>query len=169
MTTTLAERFWAKVDVRGPDECWPWTAAKHQHGYGAIITGSRRNGTKRAKRAHRISYELHKGPIPVGLHVCHACDNPMCVNPAHLWAGTPGDNARDRDAKDRVQHGERHYASKLTEDDVSEIMSFGGTMPQREIAEMFGVHPSNISMILSGKRWKRSQINSGRGGVPRQS
>ena len=165
--TNTAERFNRYVDKAAPGGCWLWTGAKRNHGYGAMSVGSRRDGTKRAEQAHRISYEIHKGPIPAGLHVCHACDNPSCVNPDHLWLGTPGDNARDRDAKDRVQHGQRHYAAKLKAADVSEIIRVGRFISQAELARRFDVHPSNISMILSGKRWKRSQ--SDRGGVLRQS
>ena len=164
-----ADRFMRYVDKAGPSGCWLWTGAKRNHGYGAMSVGSKRDGTKRAEQAHRISYEMYKGPIPPGLHVCHACDNPSCVNPAHLWLGTPGENARDRDAKDRVQHGESHYAAKLTAADVAAIIKDGAGMSQAALARWFGVHPSNISMILAGKRWKRSQTNRDRGGVLRQS
>lgn len=141
------------VERAGADGCWLWTGAKSPLGYGAF----RMFRPKRTVRAHRISYELHKGPIPAGLLVCHACDNPSCVNPAHLWLGTPGDNARDRDRKDRVQHGEKHYAAKLTAEDVAEIIKQSGLRTQVEIARTFGVDRSNISHILSGKRWKRLQ------------
>lgn len=154
--TPTADRFMRHVDRAGPDGCWLWTGAKTQFGYGAF----RMFRPKRTVGAHRVSYELYKGPILLGMHVCHACDNPSCVNPAHLWIGTAGDNARDRDAKDRVQHGQTHYAAKLTEEDVAEIIKCSGTNTQTELARKFRVDPSNISQILSGKRWKRLQNNS---------
>lgn len=84
-----SERFWAKVIKTG--ECWEWQGPD-QRGYG--IFGW--------KRAHRVSWELHHGPIPPGQHVLHQCDNPPCVNPEHLWLGTPRDNASDRGAKGRT-------------------------------------------------------------------
>jgi hypothetical protein len=156
--TPTADRFMRYVDRSGPNGCWLWTGAKVQHGYGRFLLLR----PKRSTPAHRVSYELYKGEIPSGLHVCHACDNPSCVNPEHLWLGTPGDNARDRDKKDRVQHGERHYAAKLTFNDVAEIIRKSGLVSQTELAAEFGVDPSNISRILSGKRWKRLDALCGR-------
>lgn len=86
----LATRFWAKVE-KG-DGCWNWTAA-NVRGYGRISINNR------MFRAHRVSYEMHRGPIPEGLEICHRCDNPRCVRPDHLFVGTRSDNIRDRVAK----------------------------------------------------------------------
>lgn len=96
----LEKRFSSKVDRSGgPAACWPWKGAwRTEKGYGRILK-DRRKG--RALRAHRVAWELAHGPIPLGLCVCHACDNPPCCNPAHLFLGTMLDNNRDRDAKDR--------------------------------------------------------------------
>jgi hypothetical protein len=93
----IPERFWPKVDKRGPDECWPWKSCRRPNGYGSIsVPGGA------TLSAHRLSWELANGrPVPEGLVVMHACDNPGCVNPAHLSVGTFSDNARDSAAKGR--------------------------------------------------------------------
>ena len=83
------ERFWEKVDRRGDDECWNWTASCHPPRYGQFGI---RHGV--IVRAHRFAYELLVGPIPEGLHLDHLCRNPSCVNPAHLEPVTPGENVR---------------------------------------------------------------------------
>lgn len=92
-TQTPEERFWSKVDVRGPNDCWEWNAHRDKNGYGAIRIGGA--GTPR-KRAHRFAYESKYGAIADGLIVRHKCDNPPCCNPDHLEVGTTKDNAWDK-------------------------------------------------------------------------
>jgi hypothetical protein len=89
---SLAERFWAKVDRRGPNECWPWVGAKLQHGYGHLKVGDS------YPPAHRVAYELLVGLIPEGLQIDHLCRNRACCNPAHMEPVTPLENTRRGDA-----------------------------------------------------------------------
>jgi hypothetical protein len=95
----LAEKFWSRVDIRGPDECWEWQGSRSKKGYGFV--GSRALN-KVEKYAHRFAYRAAKGPIPDGLVMCHKCDNPPCCNPAHLWPGTVAENAQDMVRKGRA-------------------------------------------------------------------
>lgn len=91
--------FWALVEKRGSDECWPFRGQLDKDGYGQFQLKTRR-------RAHRLVWEFVNGPIPAGMFACHHCDNPQCCNPAHLFVGTAADNAHDRDAKGRIARGE---------------------------------------------------------------
>jgi hypothetical protein len=106
----VAIRFAVKVNLNGPipdtcpelGPCHLWIGNKsNRTGYGSIQTGRRSDHTLRSVGAHRLAWELANGPIPVGQLVCHRCDNTLCVNVAHLFLGTHGDNARDRAAKGR--------------------------------------------------------------------
>ena len=139
------KRFWDKVDKSG--DCWEWTACKDRGGYGKLG----RNG--KTVKAHRLSWELANGPIPEGMHVCHKCDNPACCNPAHLFLGTPADNARDMKNKGRAAKGERNGQAKLDEDKVQVIKLLKGRMTQEAIGGLFGVKQNQVSRIHSGKRW----------------
>jgi hypothetical protein len=106
----LTERFWTHVDKTGV--CWVWTAVCSKRGYGQI----RVSKPKRTHLlTHRVSYELHFGPIPDGLWVLHNCDNPSCVRPDHLFLGTAKDNTQDMLRKGRHQHGDTHYSRRQPE------------------------------------------------------
>lgn len=154
---TREERFWAKVQRGGPDECWEWRGWRHTFGYGVMA---------RAKvLTHRYSWEIHFGPIPAGQSVCHRCDNPPCVNPRHLFLGSQADNARDMWAKARGskpprghidnQHGEANRMAKLTGVKVDDIRRLyaTGRYRQRQLAAMFGIKQQAISKIVRNQRW----------------
>jgi hypothetical protein len=101
-----------------------------------------------------LAYEWSKGAIPVGMNVCHACDNPSCVNPLHLFLGTDRDNHDDAIAKGRHTKGERTGTSKLKEQDIPiirQMLTQGYT--KRYIAKRFGVDDSLIYMIQKRKAW----------------
>lgn len=157
---SLFDRFWEKVDVRGDAECWPWLAAKAgKAGYGCI--GIRGHWLT---RAHCISWMLaNHREVPEGLWVLHTCDNPPCVNPAHLFLGTRQDNVDDMMAKRRhgahrglvdFARGERHGIAKLTEAEVLEIRRRRdlGEM-QQALADSFGVSRRTIGFIVNRETW----------------
>lgn len=150
----LAERFWAKVQRRGADECWAWTGRLTSAGYGQISRGRKTEGVI---SAHRLAYELANGPIPDGLIIRHRCDNPVCVNPAHLEVGTYADNMRDRDERGRTASlpGEAHPRARVTDADVREIRRLvGDQMGQRAVAERFGISQQAVSDIVTRRRWR---------------
>ncbi len=105
---TPEQRFNKKYVINEVTDCWEWTAALNNIGYGMF-----RWTSNKMRTAHRVSYELFNGPIPIGLAVCHSCDNPKCVNPAHLWAGTLKQNAEDMVAKGRNGRGMFGYKHKF--------------------------------------------------------
>ncbi len=157
---TLAERFEAKWTPEPNSGCWLWTASlAAQTGYGQLASPPT-IPRKRPLAAHRFSFELYIGPIPAGMYVCHRCDVRHCVNPDHLFLGTPSDNARDmvkkgRDYRGQVLRGESVGTSKLTETAVAEILiRCARGERQRDIAKEFDVTQSAISLVFRGKSWK---------------
>lgn len=95
------KRFWKKVNKKNPDECWNWKASTNIKGYGQFRLDATESGKGRLVLASRFSWEIHHGSIPLHLCVLHKCDNPLCVNPQHLWLGTLADNANDMYHKGR--------------------------------------------------------------------
>jgi hypothetical protein len=145
----IERRFWQKVWVPSAKACWPWQGAKDRQGYGFI---KRKDGVQ--YRAHRLSYEMYQGPIPPGGLVCHHCDNPSCVNPNHLFVGTPVDNARDMVRKNRHCRlcGEKNPMAKLTDAQVIQIRR--DKRSHINIAKDFAISVYQIKSIRSGRCWK---------------
>ena len=147
--TPAERRFWAKVDKRGPDECWPWTASKNAAGYGWFGF----NG--RVQRAHRVAFQIAHSADISGQFVCHSCDSPSCVNPAHLWLGSPRDNMRDMAAKGRAatqrRHGEANPRAKLSLEQARNILR--DQRGPTEIAADYGVSVPTICAVKSGQNW----------------
>lgn len=148
----IRSRFWAKVDVRLPNECWLWIGAKNTSGYGTFKLRNRQ------RLAHRVSYWLAHNVEPGAARVCHSCDTPRCVNPAHLWLGTDADNNADKAAKGRAHGGKQDGASnpraQLTEADVRSIVELFRTgKGNTPIGRQFNVSHATIGMIRNGKTW----------------
>lgn len=155
-TPDQIERFWTYVAVG--DDCWLWRGSHDHCGYGkfALMHGRR-------VLAHRMMFAIVHGEIPDGKLICHACDNPGCVRPTHLWAGTNAENRWDASRKGRLPTGERHhwFGTKgkgrlvLTEWDVKEMRKLRADgLTLRELAERFGISASHAQGICSGARWK---------------
>jgi hypothetical protein len=98
----VSERFWRYVSKPVLEGCWEWTGAKDQSGYGRLASRTP-DGRRTTVMAHRVSWEIHHGPIPPGLNPCHRCDNRGCSNPDHLFLGTQKDNVHDAIAKGRIR------------------------------------------------------------------
>ena len=143
---SLEKRFWSCVWKPTKDGCWLWRSSLYGNGYGCLTIKGELVG------AHHISWKLHYGNIPKGMCVLHKCDNPPCVNPKHLWLGTPADNTKDSIRKRRF--------SKLTEDDVLKIRKLvkHSFLTQENIAKRFNVNRGIISRIKDYKLWNYPEI-----------
>ncbi len=151
LTPRDIERFWSKVDRRGPDECWPWMHGQHDFGYGQFWV----NAVGRCLGAHRIVAFLAYGTDADRPCALHSCDNPPCCNPAHLRWGTFGENAAERDMRGRVAHGERQGLSKLTAATVRQMRAeYASGVLTPELGRRFGVHTATAWSAVTRKTWR---------------
>ncbi len=131
------------------DGCWIWKGPLREDGYGEFFIAGRRF------RAHRYSFERQYGPIPLGLFVCHRCDNPSCVNPDHLFAGTQRENMQDMAAKGRHGgpdlRGEAHPMARITREVAQAIRV--DLRPAKDVSAQYGVSKSLVWAIRSGRLW----------------
>lgn len=147
-------RFWSKVDMRGPDECWEWQGGRTSGGYGRFKLAS-----YRAVTASRVALIGNSRQEPVGMYVLHKCDNPPCCNPHHLFFGTNQDNMADKNAKGRArtgdQAGEKNPRAKLTEAQIALIVQrIRDGWNNKQIAKDLPVTHSMISLIRLGRMWR---------------
>ena len=152
----IARRFWLKVVRR--EGCWEWLGGQFRDGYGIITI------QQQPWAAHRVSYELAKGPIPDGMRVCHSCDHPGCVNPEHLWLGTDADNHADRKRKDRSfrPFGEKNAQAKLTGKEVAAIKrELADGARGSDLARKYWVSPQTICDIKKGRIWAQITVLTG--------
>ena len=149
--------FWSRV--KKTETCWLWMGSRTTLGYGHV----KHKSLPKRVLAHRFSYELHFGPIPPGLLVCHHCDTPQCVKPQDFFLGSHGDNQRDSLQKGRhasLRQGPPHYfgernpAAKLTTDDVAEIRRLwhAGTGVSI-LAVRFRMTKNAIRNAATGRTW----------------
>lgn len=145
------ERFWEKVDKHRPDGCWEWIAGADQHGYGTFWDG------ERLVKAHRYSFALANRPFPDHLDCLHKCDNPWCVNPAHLFLGTAKDNHTDMVEKGRAVYpppnqveGETNGSARYTNAQVREFRRLFAErkMSIAAFAKLHGVNPGTMRRIV---------------------
>jgi HNH endonuclease len=141
----LESRFWKKV--KKTPTCWLWIGGRHGTGYGQI------SSERTSYKAHRVSWEIHNGPIPIGLHVLHDCDNPPCVRPDHLHLGTHAINMHEMALRGRAapKNGEQNGKVILTEKQARLIKYGGGRGIDR--AREFGVSKATVSAIRKGRIW----------------
>ena len=135
-------RFWNKVEKDGPGGCWIWSSATNTFGYGKFELDYK------MVSAHRIAYELAKGPIPKGKYICHTCDNRRCVNPEHLYPGTAFQNAQDRINRGHQSNGSKRRLTKTQVVELRLLASAG--VPFENLCKRFDRELKTISCIVNG-------------------
>lgn len=154
----VVPRFWSKVNKLGPrhpvlGQCWVWTGSLTKKGYGQFWIKS----SGQSERAHRVAWMFRFGDIPEHQCVLHACDNPNCVRPSHLFLGTKTENMEDRDRKGRQAKGKRQGSAKLKARFVRRIRKLSSVLTTGQLAEKYDVDWKSIDNILKGKTWGHIQ------------
>jgi hypothetical protein len=152
VTHGVAERFWARVERLGPDDCWEWVGSRNNCGRGQLsIEG-------KVYTAPRVAWELHTGTAPGSLWVLHTCDNPACCNPAHLFLGTAKDNTQDMMRKGRArfyQWGGEPTCAKLKAWQSPYVRTLREAgVPVTDIARAYGVKRGAIYRLTTGRSWQ---------------
>lgn len=139
--------FWSNVNKT--DGCWEWKRAKNKRGYGVYSFENKKQLT------HRLSYMFTHGELPSSILVCHKCDNPKCVNPDHLFAGTQTDNMNDMVIKGS---GRNNYNRKISIEDIKIIRAKYPHCPKdgtvKELAKKYGINESSMTKIINRKTYK---------------
>ncbi len=149
---SIEDRFFSHVERIPFSGCWIWDSTGKRYGKFWL------NG--RTEKAHRAAWLMFRGSISEGQFICHICDVPCCVNPDHLFIGSPKDNTQDMISKGRdgrvrqMRRGEKSNFAKLTEKQVVAIKT--DDRLQRVIAADYGITQPAISLIKSGKNWKHA-------------
>ncbi len=145
------EAFWKRVAIQGLDECWNWTGyVEKETGYGKFMFDGKVNG------AHRYAYKSSRGSIPDGMLVCHHCDNRVCQNPTHLFAGTYADNNQDMFSKGRWRWVKPPGTARITEDDVRNIRSMWvfRKVTAKHISNILQLPLRSVQHALEKDYWK---------------
>jgi hypothetical protein len=140
LTESDKERFWSKVDIKSPEECWEWKAGKTLNGYGTFRLSVKH------KYAHRLAWELTNGPIPEGMSILHKCDNRGCCNPDHLYVGTQYDNMMDRAERNPNNPGGRK--AKLYEGEIWLIRKLRVEKPKSGKYRKYKFHASYVAKMF---------------------
>jgi len=161
---TYSERFWKRIKTGNPDECWPWSGAHNEHGYGSVC----KDGVLR--KAHRVAWELTFGKIPEGKWVLHKCDNPPCCNPNHLYIGTIVENTKDAIERKRFRSGDQHWMkkhigsanpnTKLKEETVRLVLLEASQklLNANQISKKFNIPRTTLRRIIDRVTWKHVTI-----------
>ncbi len=156
----MRQKLLDRSEVMWDTGCREWKGAKNENGYGRVWDG------ERLVYAHRAMWETEHGPIPLGMSICHSCDNPKCIDLDHLFCATHQENMKDCDVKRRRKNGaakmrgqpspvrgEKHGLVKISETDVRAILTDHGDWAARAAAEKFNISISLVYGIRAGRNW----------------